>query len=78
MWACVMTLYHIIKVVKTDQYRTMYGDDPLARAGEPKHTNDQKVPNVIGSFSYDTQFSNSFTKPGKDIVVSSVKQNSYI
>src|ERR1700761_8073514 len=30
MWTCVIALYQIISVINTQNYKALYGDDPLA------------------------------------------------
>lgn len=30
MWACVVSLYQIISIIQTQNYKSLYGDDPLA------------------------------------------------
>lgn len=29
MWTCVIALYQIISIINTQNYKTLYGDDPL-------------------------------------------------
>lgn len=35
LWACVVSLFHIIFIVKSKKYRSVYGDNPLQVALKP-------------------------------------------
>lgn len=46
MWACVIALYQIISITRTQNYKSLYGDDPLAYNEKPSPVIHEKKPEI--------------------------------
>ncbi|XP_058820298.1 uncharacterized protein LOC131682657 isoform X2 [Topomyia yanbarensis] len=77
LWACVVALFQIFGIVKTEKYRALFGDDPTASIENPisrvsDSINDFKVSivhpvskEVVKSLTYNTGFINDFNKDNR-------------
>ncbi|XP_037052459.1 uncharacterized protein LOC119085993 [Bradysia coprophila] len=46
MWTCVISLYQIISIIHTQNYKSLYGDDPLAYNEKPTPITPGKKPEI--------------------------------
>lgn len=43
MWTCVISLYQIITIINTENYKLLYGNDPLAKWSDEKKPDIEKL-----------------------------------
>ncbi|XP_062551048.1 uncharacterized protein LOC134216031 [Armigeres subalbatus] len=65
LWACVVALYQIIGIVKTEKYRSLFGNDPTALARNPIDdmiSKDAQSTNKFEStaYTYNTNYLNEY------------------
>ncbi|XP_065078634.1 uncharacterized protein LOC135701706 [Ochlerotatus camptorhynchus] len=68
LWACVVALYQILGIVKTEKYRKLFGNDPISR-NNISTANDENTTNLQPTvttkdkyFTYNSNFSNEYSK----------------